>query len=237
MAAPGEIRVRSGTWRRSSRHMRSRHWPLFGLRLSRPAANCACPRSRTWTRSLTWGSRAATTRGTCRSACCGPTSRRGGWRWRCSSTAGARGAPGNRTTRLELACSATWSAPRACTAGTSPWSPPARGWAGGSRAGASAPGCARRSATPPSPRSPRTPADNAASLAVQARLPAGRAPEAPRRGACLLVDRESWERHRTVPVEIHGLEPCLPLFGLQDGGGFPPAPSRTPARGPASANL
>ena len=28
------------------------------------------------------------------------------------------------------------------------------------------------------------------------------------------LDRESWERHRAVPVTIEGLEPCLPLFGL-----------------------
>ncbi|MFE9423976.1 GNAT family N-acetyltransferase [Kitasatospora sp. NPDC006697] len=30
----------------------------------------------------------------------------------------------------------------------------------------------------------------------------------------LRLDRAAWERHRTVPVEIHGLAPCLPLFGL-----------------------
>ncbi|WP_017587839.1 GNAT family N-acetyltransferase [Nocardiopsis ganjiahuensis] len=29
-----------------------------------------------------------------------------------------------------------------------------------------------------------------------------------------LLTREEWERHRTVPVEIEGLEPCLPYFGL-----------------------
>ncbi|NUU23727.1 MAG: GNAT family N-acetyltransferase [Streptomycetaceae bacterium] len=28
------------------------------------------------------------------------------------------------------------------------------------------------------------------------------------------IDRDAWERHRTVPVEIHGLAPCLDLFGL-----------------------
>jgi RimJ/RimL family protein N-acetyltransferase len=27
------------------------------------------------------------------------------------------------------------------------------------------------------------------------------------------LTRENWERHRTVPVEIHNLEPCLPLLG------------------------
>jgi RimJ/RimL family protein N-acetyltransferase len=30
----------------------------------------------------------------------------------------------------------------------------------------------------------------------------------------LRLDRPVWEAHRTVPVELHGLEPCLPLFGL-----------------------
>lgn len=30
----------------------------------------------------------------------------------------------------------------------------------------------------------------------------------------LRLTRENWERHRAVPVEIHGLEPCLPLLGL-----------------------
>jgi RimJ/RimL family protein N-acetyltransferase len=28
------------------------------------------------------------------------------------------------------------------------------------------------------------------------------------------LDRAAWQAHRTVPVEITGLEPCLPLFGL-----------------------
>lgn len=28
------------------------------------------------------------------------------------------------------------------------------------------------------------------------------------------LDRENWERHRTVPVQITGLEPCLHHFGL-----------------------
>jgi RimJ/RimL family protein N-acetyltransferase len=28
-----------------------------------------------------------------------------------------------------------------------------------------------------------------------------------------VLDREGWKRRRTVPVEIHGLEPCLPFFG------------------------
>jgi hypothetical protein len=30
----------------------------------------------------------------------------------------------------------------------------------------------------------------------------------------LRPDRAGWEAHRTVPVDVHGLEPCLPLFGL-----------------------
>lgn len=28
------------------------------------------------------------------------------------------------------------------------------------------------------------------------------------------LTREDWEKHRTVPVEVEGLEPCLPHFGL-----------------------
>jgi RimJ/RimL family protein N-acetyltransferase len=30
----------------------------------------------------------------------------------------------------------------------------------------------------------------------------------------LRLDRAAWEAHRTTPVEISGLQPCLPLFGL-----------------------
>lgn len=30
----------------------------------------------------------------------------------------------------------------------------------------------------------------------------------------LRLDRAGWEAHRTVPVELHGLEPALALFGL-----------------------
>jgi RimJ/RimL family protein N-acetyltransferase len=29
----------------------------------------------------------------------------------------------------------------------------------------------------------------------------------------LRLERAAWERHRTVPVGLHGLEPCLGLFG------------------------
>ncbi|GAA1459558.1 GNAT family N-acetyltransferase [Nocardiopsis exhalans] len=28
------------------------------------------------------------------------------------------------------------------------------------------------------------------------------------------LTRENWEKHRTVPVTVEGLEPCLPYFGL-----------------------
>ena len=30
----------------------------------------------------------------------------------------------------------------------------------------------------------------------------------------LRLDRVAWEAHRTVEVEIQGLEPCLPLLGV-----------------------
>jgi hypothetical protein len=29
----------------------------------------------------------------------------------------------------------------------------------------------------------------------------------------LRLDRAAWEAHRKVPVDIEGLEPCLPLLG------------------------
>jgi len=35
----------------------------------------------------------------------------------------------------------------------------------------------------------------------------------------LRLDRDGWAAHRTVPVELTGLEPCLPLFGLDAGAG------------------
>jgi len=41
-------------------------------------------------------------------------------------------------------------------------------------------------------------------------------PELSRR---LRLDRAGWEAARTVPVQIHGLPPCLPLFGLPADGG------------------
>jgi RimJ/RimL family protein N-acetyltransferase len=34
----------------------------------------------------------------------------------------------------------------------------------------------------------------------------------------LRLARADWQATRTVPVQIHGLEPCLPLFGLPAGG-------------------
>jgi len=33
----------------------------------------------------------------------------------------------------------------------------------------------------------------------------------------LRLDRPGWQAARTVPVQIHGLPPCLPLFGLTAG--------------------
>jgi RimJ/RimL family protein N-acetyltransferase len=62
--------------------------------------------------------------------------------------------------------------------------------------------------------------DNAASLAVSRKL--GYAENGTGRSSVrdrlvverqLLLDRAGWEAHRTVPVEIEGLEPCLPLLG------------------------
>ncbi|SPT60410.1 MULTISPECIES: GNAT family N-acetyltransferase [Actinomadura] len=32
------------------------------------------------------------------------------------------------------------------------------------------------------------------------------------------LTREDWERHRTVPVTVEGLAPCLPMFGLPESG-------------------
>lgn len=63
--------------------------------------------------------------------------------------------------------------------------------------------------------------DNVASLAVSRRL--GYAADGlsrysvrdrPRTDQRLRLDRAAWEAHRTVPVEIEGLAPCLPLLGL-----------------------
>jgi hypothetical protein len=33
----------------------------------------------------------------------------------------------------------------------------------------------------------------------------------------LRLSRADWQAARTVPVRIHGLPPCLPLFGLPAG--------------------
>jgi len=63
--------------------------------------------------------------------------------------------------------------------------------------------------------------DNGASLRVSRRLGYAEdgferhvvrgAPQVTRR---LRLDRAAWAAHRRIPVEVHGLEPCLPLFGL-----------------------
>ncbi|MCC9308832.1 GNAT family N-acetyltransferase [Kitasatospora sp. RB6PN24] len=68
-------------------------------------------------------------------------------------------------------------------------------------------------------------ADNAASLAVSRKL--GYREDGVDhhvvRGARvantrLRIDRAGWERHRTIPVAIDGLDRCLPLFGLPQAG-------------------
>jgi RimJ/RimL family protein N-acetyltransferase len=67
--------------------------------------------------------------------------------------------------------------------------------------------------------------DNTASLGVSRKLGyhddgierhvvRGR-PAATRR---LRLSRAGWKAARTIPVQIHGLEPCLPLFGLPASG-------------------
>jgi hypothetical protein len=33
----------------------------------------------------------------------------------------------------------------------------------------------------------------------------------------LRLTRADWQAARTVPVQIHGLQPCLPHFGLAPG--------------------
>jgi RimJ/RimL family protein N-acetyltransferase len=62
---------------------------------------------------------------------------------------------------------------------------------------------------------------NAASLRVSEKLgyrPAGEATYAPRgepeRELVMRLTYEEWARGERIPVEIDGLEPCLPLFGL-----------------------
>lgn len=63
--------------------------------------------------------------------------------------------------------------------------------------------------------------DNPASLRVSRKLGyaedglAVRAIQGRRRHMTRLrLSREAWERHRTVPVELHGLDECLPVMGL-----------------------
>ena len=77
--------------------------------------------------------------------------------------------------------------------------------------------------------------DNAASLAVSRKL--GYVPNGTNRTVVrdrlvteqrLLVDRASWQAHRTVPVEIDGLEPCLGLLGAL-------SPAAAPACGVVAA--
>jgi RimJ/RimL family protein N-acetyltransferase len=64
-------------------------------------------------------------------------------------------------------------------------------------------------------------ADNYASLAVSRKLNyaddgierhviRGKAATSQR----LRLDRDTWQRTRSVPVTVHGFEPCLPMFGL-----------------------
>lgn len=69
-------------------------------------------------------------------------------------------------------------------------------------------------------------ADNAASLGVSRKL--GYVEDGTARRVVrdrlvterrLRLDRAGWEAHRTVPVEIEGLEPCLPMLGLEIGAG------------------
>jgi len=64
-------------------------------------------------------------------------------------------------------------------------------------------------------------ADNVASLAVSRKL--GYTPDGFGRQAIrgrlaiehrLCLARDAWQRHRTTPVTVDGLPPCLPLFGL-----------------------
>jgi RimJ/RimL family protein N-acetyltransferase len=64
-------------------------------------------------------------------------------------------------------------------------------------------------------------ADNPASLAVSRKL--GYAEDGMERHVVrgrpavlsrLRLDRASWQEAAAIPVEIHGLEPCLPFFGL-----------------------
>jgi len=33
----------------------------------------------------------------------------------------------------------------------------------------------------------------------------------------LRLERADWQATQTIPVQIHGLPPCLPLFGLPTG--------------------
>ena len=35
----------------------------------------------------------------------------------------------------------------------------------------------------------------------------------------LRLPRARWEMSERIPVSVTGLSPCLPMFGLRDGGG------------------
>jgi RimJ/RimL family protein N-acetyltransferase len=63
--------------------------------------------------------------------------------------------------------------------------------------------------------------DNAASLAVSRALDyvengddIGAPRGTPVRQIRLLLTRENWEKNRRADIQIHGLEPCLPMFGI-----------------------
>jgi RimJ/RimL family protein N-acetyltransferase len=67
--------------------------------------------------------------------------------------------------------------------------------------------------------------DNPASLAVSAKLGyVGDGTERmvvrdrPAQARRLRLDRAGWAATATVPVEIHGLDPCRPWFGLEPSG-------------------
>jgi RimJ/RimL family protein N-acetyltransferase len=67
--------------------------------------------------------------------------------------------------------------------------------------------------------------DNAASIAVSTALGYSengddiKAPRGtPRRQIRFLLQRTAWERRRRADIHIHGLEPCLPMFGISKNG-------------------
>jgi hypothetical protein len=52
------------------------------------------------------------------------------------------------------------------------------------------------------------------------------------------LTRADWQATHSVPVEIHGLAPCLPLFGVgaEDDTAEPTAPANAPSAGQAPAS-